>query len=1086
MPSLSSPLLLSGPQALRAELERTVRARRAAQQRDLRLLAQTTLIVVPSHHLAHQVQALLCGLGTTGMRVATAAQAARDVLQRAGLPQRGGAGWMEAMLRAEVRAQGLEQALISSEGSWGLLLATTGDLLDAGLTHDCLEAAWEALPTTEVRARQLVQLAAALDARLEAAGLGRPHHIYAQAAEALRQRDIVWGFHDVWIVGFADATGMLTLFLEALQRSSNCTVYWDATQACVQASSQAGGARFGRALREALGVHAQSLPATQQLPRLVRASTRGVEARLLATDIHAALQRGVQPEQIALVVRTHDAHSSRLGQALRELGIPVASTDMRRDAATRPLLALADVWERGGSAGLKNWCSAMQHTAPEVRLGLAVLGLRSVHELAQGTAIAALPEQGVRLPTRLWDGGGGDREPDTDDSHGQDDESEDSQASSAEAESQADTRDSDSADDGRWLAKATVVRMQNQALRFLEHWAFEEHMDADAMLVRSMQALDQLELPAAAQERVQAALQALHDCRPRQVSVTAADVRRLVCRVLRDEALQAPTTGGGVVLATASQLRSCAFERLYVPLCEYGRWPRVPQEDPLLPDSLRALLQVVLPALARKLDGREEEAGLRASLLNAATHVCVSHARLDDGNEELRPSPWFDEWSAQPGANVVDVRETLYDADEPLDGPRTTRERALRASQRLRVRQADGLTPLHRLQVREARLRYGLPNADAQAIVAARLQWLQECEAPLAQQRFPSALLGKDCPNHLTAMHATTLEDYVKCPWQTLLRRGLRVRAPLDPEADLPTLDARLVGIALHAAAALLAPEPSGALSELLHRPARRPDVAPARLLAVAQQAANNTLRSEGLADRGLEPLLIQRVRSLLELMLRYSPATRSSTADLGNDGWIAAEVEGEWDSGLPSLGRVRFRADRLEKVQGQPQLVDLKTGRPLHGSGSEGAKYIQSGLMKRNAKGGLVQGMLYALATQQPARYDHLDEKTGCTPRTQYLVDPHNQPDMERDFRSVLQVVAEAMKQGQWLPRLTDAQGVRTGPACGHCEVALACRQGDTAAALRLRTWIQHERDLALQGEAPPSALLQLWDLPYAKKVQA
>jgi hypothetical protein len=56
------------------------------------------------------------------------------------------------------------------------------------------------------------------------------------------------------------------------------------------------------------------------------------------------------------------------------------------------------------------------------------LGLRSVHELAQGTAIAALPEQGVRLPTRLWDGGGGDREPDTDDSHGQDDESEDSQA----------------------------------------------------------------------------------------------------------------------------------------------------------------------------------------------------------------------------------------------------------------------------------------------------------------------------------------------------------------------------------------------------------------------------------------------------------------------------------------------------------------------------------------------------------------------------------------------------------------------------------------------------------------------------------
>jgi hypothetical protein len=241
-------------------------------------------------------------------------------------------------------------------------------------------------------------------------------------------------------------------------------------------------------------------------------------------------------------------------------------------------------------------------------------------------------------------------------------------------------------------------------------------------------------------------------------------------------------------------------------------------------------------------------------------------------------------------------------------------------------------------------------------------------------------------------------------------------------------------------------------------------------------------LQAEGLADRGLEPLLVQRVRQLLDLMLQYSPATRADNKDTSTDGWIAAEVEGDWESGLPTLGRVRFRADRLESVQGQPQLVDLKTGQPLHGASSVGAKFILNGLLKRNAKGGLMQGMLYALATQQPARYDHLDEDDGCTPRTQYLVDPHNNPGMEREFRGVLQVLAASIQQGQWFPRLVDAKGERNGPACAHCEVSLACRQGDTAASRRLRTWIQHERDLALQSQAPPSPLLQLWDLPYNK----
>ena len=1043
-----------GPLALQAELERGFAARRQALRADPRLLGKTLLVVVPSHHLARQVQAHLAVEGALGIRVATAAQAARDVLARVGTRARDDAAWYEAVLRGVVQADArARDAFVSGEGSWSLLGATVGDLLDAGLDADCAEAAMEALEGRgDEREALLLEIALAVQERLDRCGGGRVHARYAQAAEALRSDVAHWGFDEALVCGFADATGRLGAFLEALQRHFPCSVLWDATQ-----SGLAGrGERHGRALREALGLGLSAEAPAAATPRLVRCANRTTEARLVAAEIHELVAGGAQAETIAIVVRGHDVHAARLCQALRELGVPVASSAPRRDAATRPLRALADVHEHGPDASLKSFCAALGERRPETRLGLAVLGLRTLGELAAPAVLQSFDGDGLRLPVRIVSAA--EEEPD-------DDEEETSHADEGTEE----PRD-EPAQPARTLPRSTIERLHAAARDFLEAWEAPAALESEpsrllerwtASLLQNVAAA----VPdAAARERVRARFAALVAGCP-AVPLPPVELRRVLCRELRQAAEAAAPAGGGVVVATASQLRSCAFARLYLPLCEHGRWPRVPREDPLLSDAARRALQAVLPALSCTRDGREEEAGLRASLWRAAPLVVVSHARVDEEGKELRASAWFEDCAAAGAA----VEERRDESCSPAPaGPRTPREHALAAALAARTRRPEELAALHALAVEDARARHGLPPVAAAAVAKARTAWLLECEAPRAARGTPSPLLGKDCSLPAGPLYATTIEGYVKCPWQTLLVRGLKLRAPLDPEADLPTVDARLLGIVLHAAAARLAPRQGGRLDALLAAEGRAPgdDVAEA-----VQAATRETLRAEGLAGRGLEPLVVDRVGRLLALALDFA-----KDPPWPKDGWIAAEVEGQWNTGLPRLGSLRFRADRLERRAGRPELVDLKTGKPLHGSASQDAGRIATGLQKQMRRARLLQGALYSLASGSPARYDHLVVDEEPTPNNRYHVDLQDQA-LQAACMAALEAIDAALGDGHWLPRLVDASGTKSGPACAHCEVSLACRQGDSAAARRVRELVEHER---LRDGA--SSLLRLWDLPQAK----
>lgn len=1066
----------AGPRELRAALERACDNHLRAVRADPRLLARALLVVVPSRHLATEAQALLARAGSAGVVVATAAQAANVVLALAGARAPAGAEWFDALLRKRLRARPpLERRIVHGEGSWTQVAATVGDLLDAGLDEDCADAAREALMSQGFDdERELLELAIELEADLREAGIGRVHARHALAARLLADsggaaaRGLAARHHAAVLCGFADATGHLGAFLEALRARLPSLVLWDSAQSGLAGATE----RHGRALREALGVGlAATVPEAR--PRVARASSRDKEARRVAAEIRALLDAGVEPESIAIVARQHDQHSARLEQHLRDLGAPVASSAPRRDAATRPLLALAECFEHGPEASLRAACAAFGAEDPEVRLGLAVLGLKSLGELASDGLLARVPAEGVRLPTRLPSRG---EHAESEANHGAEEEDAELEAASSEAEQREEL-----ADDGRRLPREAVARLSDAARELLEAWparqasreslaTWSEHLVRRARATLEARRFGAPEARAAALRRVEAGLAALAEHLPDE-EFPAEDLRRTTCEALRRLATPPGAEGGGVVVATASQLRSCAFRRLHLFGCEHGRWPRMPQEDPLFSDAARGLLQAVLPALSRKLDGREEEDGLRRSLALAADEVVVSHAKLDESGKEVRASAWFEDWAR--AGEVEEWREGEFgDAAAPL----APREWALRSALELRLSRPADLLRVDAVQLQAARARHGLPEVDedeARLAAEARSAWLLECEAPPARSRAPSPLLGAGCSTPLEVVHATLVERYVTCPWQTLLQRGLRLRPPLDPEADLPTLDARLVGLALHDAAGRLAPRPGGTLAEVVGQAG----VAPPRtnLAEVVRAAAGATLEAQSLAGRGLEPLLERRVGDLLAIALAYAAPSQQA-----GDGWVASEVDGAWDSGLPRLGVLRFRADRLERVGGEPQLVDLKTGKPLHGSTSRKLANVREAIHKRIRSGAIVQGALYSLATGRPARYDHVrDDAPEPDDNGRYFVDLADGATREA-FLAALATIDEALGAGHWLPRLLDQTLQKNNPACARCDVALACRQGDSAATRRLRALVEHAR---AAGDA--TTLLALWDLPRAGTTQ-
>lgn len=977
---------------------------------DPSLLARPLRVVVPGGALREAVLDALVRppvLALAGVAVQTLWSLALEVLEAAGGAPGDGALRFELELRRAVAAEPeLARALAGLEDGPGLAAAAVGDLSSAALTERSpaeLSRALDALaPRERERALALVRAARACEQALAAAGRARHPDVYAAAARALGDAPGLVPARELVVFGFAGATGRARALLERL--AARRETLWIAVR---PAGADAALALARRALGTSVaeGELAPSPPA-----RLAAFHAAGLddEAREVARRVRTALDEGARPEGIGVVARALEPRAAALRRALEALGVPFggASEPAGLSPARRRLVAALDVLRDGPRAPVERWLDVLGRDAgparEDLRLALAAAGVVRLEELARVDGAAWVADrQRIALPQRGAAADLGDGE---------------------DPEDVADT-----ARPRRRTLETALLREAAQrargVLELLAAWpeggdsarqraawlAFAEAagLARDARLGRPL-------------EELARAFEELEGLAP---PPARGELALWLARAL--DRLEPPALGGagaGVRVLDAQSARGAAFERLFVLGCERGVFPRAPRADALLGPAARAALAPLSPELATAERAEADERWLFASLLDAADDVTLSWCRCDAQGREVAPSPAALGALAARGVEACAIerrRERLF-----VEAPLTARERAVGGALVGGRRALEGLLAD---AFAEARARFGddfLPRGAGPAELArARVAVLDELDppgAPRADDSAAGAYLGAAGAGALGGgedLWVTGLERLARCPWQAFLQRGLGLEPPPDPLADLPALDALVVGNAVHHALAELAPAP--AIDALA-------------LQAALAQGAQRALADAGVHLPGLAQALARRARPQVErglALIAALPAERG------------CEVDGSTPDGL------RFRADLVARDDAGAVLVDFKTGRPI--SDKKTPKTRLEHLVRAVARGTHLQVAAYA-ASQGARRGEYLFLREGLEDELARVPIEPGGPIHERYVAAVAALRA-AWQNGAVAPRPEGPDGKRN-PACDRCEVRAACLRDDSGARARLR----------------------------------
>jgi hypothetical protein len=188
-----------------------------------------------------------------------------------------------------------------------------------------------------------------------------------------------------------------------------------------------------------------------------------------------------------------------------------------------------------------------------------------------------------------------------------------------------------------------------------------------------------------------------------------------------------------------------------------------------------------------------------------------------------------------------------------------------------------------------------------------------------------------------------------------------------------------------------------------------------------------------------------------------------------------AEEVEVLDGAGRPR--RLRFRADRIDRLAEGLRFTDYKTGRPL--SSARKPEVRRRHFLERLRQGTLLQSTAYLLAAHgERAKGRYLYLKPGPL---EGLEDPAaREHAVTTDDREAAEAFANAVSAtlavwdtGAFFPRVVDAAGRNEPARCGYCAVAEACLRGDSGARLRLFEWAGNPDPGPAQ-----TALLRVWRL--------
>lgn len=1079
-----------GPRAVEAALFAALEPELGAARADPALLARPLRVVVPSRSLRDHVGAALVrwrGGGVAGVSVQTLFGVALEVTDRCGARPAPGQALLPVRIRGFAREEpALAARLDTLVDGYGVVEAAVNDLLDAGLEaahrdalEDCLAAGTVAGEDVAV-AGAVVRVALRVQAAIATGEAGHRSQLLREA-RALLEADPERALpaRAVFVHGFADATGVAADWIEALVRTCGAHVLLDATRE---------GVAFTRRFRERLAGTAPVEAAPDADPSAPAAPTaRGfaapgaeAEAREVARRVGELLEAGAEPERIGVVVRDLSPYGLALRRHLGRLGIPFSGVDATGPggALARRVGALGALLREGSACPADRWQDALVLREPggrpssrtrraDLRLGLRHLGAARVGLVARLAVDGDVP-----LPVR----------------RGLYAASEETDESGALADERRDEDDVRRGAPRRTLESDTLAlarRAARAACDRLHAWPSPASVTTHLAELHALLEHDLGWRRGAEQTRpVFQALAALALELPGDASLERDDWGLVVQRrlgALREGPIGG--RGGGVQVLSVMEARARTFEHLFVLGLNRDVFPRPVREDALLPDAVRQSLLAVLPDLAVKARGWDEERFLFGQLLAASPSVVLSWQAVgDDGRarplstlvERLR---WDERLEPEPPAPAP------LDAAVLAPGsPHTAAEHALLAGLHGSRREVG---PRLRIaaQARAAALADRLVTRVApEAFARARRAVIDELDAaPFGPVELGPyyGLVGdarETADPRRGPLWVTRLEGLARCGWQTFVERVLRVEPVPDPLDDLPGIDALALGNTVHGVLERIAraalDDPPDRLAALAGRePAvvRWPD--DARLEVLLRETAAEVLRDEGIALADLVEVLVRRARPYLE---------RARALD-----WdapvpvLGVEVAGE--IAVPGPGaprdparRLRFRADRVDAAPRGLRLVDYKTGKPV--SDGKRAATRRRHFGERVSAGKALQAVAYARAAGTGGAGRYLFLRPDVEDDAADVVAAADDTDLSRRLDAALGRLVAAWDRGGFAPRLVDRDGTEPR-ACSFCDVAQACLRGDTGARRRLWEWVEAHRDEPPEDPAE-SALLGLWQL--------
>jgi hypothetical protein len=1066
-------------------------------------LDRQILLVVPSRCLRTHLLARIVerqGRALAGLSCTTLFGLARGLVeQHDGPPNLHDELGVLLARRFAAREPSLQKSLGHLREGFRSVDSSVRDLLEAGLEPAHVEALDEALEvdgaTSEAsreeieRARALVRVAGRTAKVLEAMGvLGTPA-LMRRAAEIVREdRREQSGASQLLVYGFSDAIGVATDLLLALLDRHRGTLYLDQPPDPADPDRPDAGNRFSRRFAERMADLARPdevVAASPDRPRLSVFQAIGgeAEAREVAARCRALLDGGARPETIAIVARRLEQHRTPLRTHLGRLGVPFSSAGAPGPLGPsgRRARALIGLLDRGPSVPVERWLEAREEPLPQIsnfdlHLALSTVGAGRLEEVGDRPYDAVARNGSYALPVRRG---------------------------FAADEQEVTAR-------RRQVPISALKRAAEAATRLCAHfasWRSQNHLAAHAEGLRHLLGRELAWRPSGElSRRVVSILDALTHGLPPDFELDFDEFVDLLRSPLDSVGLTAfGGRGGGVRVLDAIEARGLTFEHLFVVGLNRGVFPRVVNEDPLLPDSLRAVLSRhgfgVLQDLPQKLSGYDEERYLFSQLLAAGNRITLSWQDVDEDNHQQTASPLVERLRWSPGEQLEgwqhpETARPLYSAstaqrEEPGWRHRPAHEAAVVAGiygnrthfgKVLPVAIAESAAPGARAPtgLHTARLRI-LDEMDPQRGIPGG----ERTRAELGPYFGFVGPIAPGDPRQRNRLFVTTLEGLAACSWRAFLERLLHLQPIPDPLEALPAIEPLYTGNLVHRVLERIVLNGIGrGVSELESaRELSTPVVWPAQkeLLGLLEREARSLVEDEGFAFPGF-------ARLLSEVVGPYLETAREAEWDGGRQVRVAgAELFGgvEITDEAGSSREISFKADR---VDGGPQLVitDYKTGRPL--SEKKTAPARRRDLLEAVGAGARLQAAAYALAGGQPGdsgRYLFLRPDPEVSPEQRIASVSVDDREIIEAFLWAARAALDAWDSGSFLPRLIEPRGDREPRFCATCRVAEACLRGDSGARARLRDWIDARTSdpegLDAQRPDPTPAersLLRVWQL--------